>query len=57
MSNGGEPKVFSVTLIEGGKCAEISDNMYPVYLSRAALWLNHHIDADAATKKLGSKRI
>ena len=37
MSNGGEPKVFSVTLIEGGKCAEISDNMYPVYLSRAAL--------------------
>jgi len=49
--------VFTVTLIEGGKCAVISDNMCSIYLLHSALCLNHNIEADAAVKNLGSKRI
>jgi hypothetical protein len=49
--------VFNVTLIEGGKCAKICDNLCPIYLLHSALCLNHNVEADAAIKNLGSKRI
>ena len=46
--------MFNVTLIEGGKCTEISDNMCPIYVLHSALRLNHNIEAEAAIKNLGS---
>jgi hypothetical protein len=57
ISNGHHPKVFNVTLIEGGKCSGILESMYsnaPIKFSSLIPWV---IIADIAAMSAECKRL